>query len=325
MRRAAESLGRSRDAGRRSDPEARAGVLWRALRGVVGGKGTEVDLLRLGSTARWSTAARAGPDRPADARLSPFRRQFTALKGLEFDNVVLVDFPDRERAVPDGVAGFVDGPGSTLAHRAAEPLGPGHAARATRVPPASTTRWSRSGSPTSPTTASGGSRWACASGSDWPPRCSPSRGCWCSTSRPTVWTRPASTTCTASSPGSPRRDRGGPVQPPDGRPRRAVLRGHHPRHRTGRLLRAGEQARRRERRARLPAAHLRPAAARRVAVDMPGLRVVLADAASGRTPSSWSAGRCRPWTSWSCGWCGPASRCESWRPWWRRSRPRSWP
>ena len=34
------------------------------------------------------------------------------------------------------------------------------------------------------------------------------------------------------------RDRGGALQPPDGRPRRAVLRGHHPRHRTGRLLRA---------------------------------------------------------------------------------------
>ena len=42
------------------------------------------------------------------------------------------------------------------------------------------------------------------------------------------------------------RHRGRPLQPPHGRPRRTVLRGHHPRHRTGRLLRPAEQAGRRE-------------------------------------------------------------------------------
>ena len=49
----------------------------------------------------------------------------------------------------------------------------------------------------------GATRWGCASGSAWPPRCWATRGCWSWTSPPTAWTPRASGgcgTCSARSP-----------------------------------------------------------------------------------------------------------------------------
>lgn len=74
-------------------PEADTGALWRAVRGVVGGRGTEVDVRGLARrlTARGSLVVDL-MDRPrADYVVSTVHRA----KGLEFDNVVLVDFPSR--------------------------------------------------------------------------------------------------------------------------------------------------------------------------------------------------------------------------------------
>ena len=100
----------------------------------------------------------------------------------------------RALAAPDGVAGFVDGPGLYPSLTARQNLAALAALRGRDARRrASTTCSIRSGSPTSPTTGSAASPSACASGSGSPPRCSPGRGCWCSTSRPTASTRPART------------------------------------------------------------------------------------------------------------------------------------
>ena len=65
-------------------------------------------------------------------------------------------------------------------------------------------RWRRSAWPSTPAAASAGSRSACASGWDWPPRCSVSRRCSSSTSRPTASTPRACTGCATSSGPRPR-------------------------------------------------------------------------------------------------------------------------
>ena len=57
------------------------------------------------------------------------------------------------------------------------------------------------------TAAPAATRSACASGSAWRPRCSATRGCWCSTSPPTAWTRRASAGCATSCARSPREGR----------------------------------------------------------------------------------------------------------------------
>ena len=92
------------------------------------------------------------------------------------------------------------------------------------------------------------SRSGCGSVSGSPPPCSPSRGCWCSTSRPTASTLPASGTSTGCSPSSRRGCDRRPLEPPDGRPRGAVRRGHHCSS-AGRVVFSGplQQAGRRER------------------------------------------------------------------------------
>ena len=117
---------------------------------------------------------------------------------------------------------------------------------------------------------------------------------------------------------------GDPVQPPDGRPRGAVLRGHHPRDRPGRLLRPAGQAGRREPRARLPAAHLGPG--RRA----PGRRGNARDRRArrrGGTPtracSSVRAPRARPGRAGAAPRAGAESRCASSLRSCRRWRPRS--
>lgn len=75
-------------------PDLSPGVLWRALRGAVGGRGTEVDLKRLVQRLR---GARPLDPELIDHPVTPFVVSTVhRAKGLEFDNVVLVDFPDRE-------------------------------------------------------------------------------------------------------------------------------------------------------------------------------------------------------------------------------------
>ena len=137
-------------------------------------------------------------------------------------------------------------------------------------------------------------------------------------------------------PRAPRTDRAGrrrhgrhPLQPPDGRPGRAVQRGHHPGHRPGGVLRPDQQARGRDRRARLPAAHVRrrspPGGSRRtrrrirVLPDDDLLQrqdaealLVRAVGPGARRPRR-AAGRAPAWPY--------ASSLRSWR----RSRRRSWP
>ena len=85
-----------------------------------------------------------------------------------------------------------------------------------RVPAGAVARGAR-GWPGSPPLADRRSRptpKACASASDWPPPwCAGPRSC-CSTSRPTVWTRPASTTCAPAPPSRRRGQHGVPLQPP---------------------------------------------------------------------------------------------------------------
>ena len=49
--------------------------------------------------------------------------------------------------------------------------------------------------PTRPAVGSAATPWACGSGSGSPAHCWPTRRCWCSTSRPTGWTRRASAGC----------------------------------------------------------------------------------------------------------------------------------
>ena len=70
-----------------------------------------------------------------------------------------------------------------------------------------------------------------------------------------------------------------------------------------------------------------PAAARRVAAETPELRVLPDDDCSSVTTPrrSWCGPRCRRWTTWSRAWSAPAWACASWRRSWRRSRRPSWP
>ena len=109
---------------------------------------------------------------------------------------------------------------------------------------------------------------------------------------------------------------------------RAVLGGHHPRHRPGRPS-PGRSASWPPRAASSTTGWSPPTppGARRLAAGTPGLRVRPA------TPRDRlrrrGARRTRPGArarrrSWR-GWCGPASRCASWPRWSRRSRPRSSP
>lgn len=78
-----------------------AKALWRATRSVLGSKGTEIDLTRL--------ARRLGAPRPLPPELvdDPAARFVVSTvhraKGLEFDNVVLVDFPQHPW-LEDGIA-----------------------------------------------------------------------------------------------------------------------------------------------------------------------------------------------------------------------------
>lgn len=74
-------------------PELDSALLWRALRGVERGRGTEIDLLRLAQRLRGSRPLTPElVDQPATpVVVSTVHRA----KGLEFENVVLVDFPER--------------------------------------------------------------------------------------------------------------------------------------------------------------------------------------------------------------------------------------
>lgn len=101
----------------------------------------------------------------------------------------------RTLALPDGVAGFVDGPGLYPSLTARQNLAALASLRGEGAGGVGG-RWSRSGSPTSPTTASAASRSECDSASGWPRRCSPILGCWCSTNRRTASILPAPATCT---------------------------------------------------------------------------------------------------------------------------------
>lgn len=74
-------------------PSADTAVLWRALRSIVGGRGSEIDLGRLATRLR---APRAVVPDLLDSPGSPFVVSTVhRAKGLEFDNVVLVDFPHK--------------------------------------------------------------------------------------------------------------------------------------------------------------------------------------------------------------------------------------
>lgn len=83
----------------RRSPERDSATLWRALRTVHGGRGTEIDIARIASRLR--TPRPLQPvfmDAPgAEYIVSTVHRA----KGLEFDNVVLVDFTDKPWAEPD--------------------------------------------------------------------------------------------------------------------------------------------------------------------------------------------------------------------------------
>lgn len=68
-------------------------VTWRVLRSTAGSKGSEVDIPQLAKRLR---APRALPPDLLDQPSSPFVvSTIHRAKGLEFDNVVLVDFPDK--------------------------------------------------------------------------------------------------------------------------------------------------------------------------------------------------------------------------------------
>ncbi|MEV5966801.1 UvrD-helicase domain-containing protein [Kribbella sp. NPDC051952] len=74
-------------------PELDSALLWRALRGVERGRGTEIDLLRLAQRLRGS---RPLPPELMDQPATPVVVSTVhRAKGLEFDNVVLVDFPEH--------------------------------------------------------------------------------------------------------------------------------------------------------------------------------------------------------------------------------------
>lgn len=81
-------------------PGLDAGALWRALRSVAGGRGREVDLCRLSAGLR-----RPRPLVPdlVDVPALPFVVSTVhRAKGLEFDNVVVVDFPEKHWLEDDG-------------------------------------------------------------------------------------------------------------------------------------------------------------------------------------------------------------------------------
>ncbi|MET7283833.1 UvrD-helicase domain-containing protein [Kribbella sp. NPDC005582] len=74
-------------------PELDSALIWRALRGVERGRGTEIDLLRLAQRLRGSRPLppELGDQPATTVVVSTVHRA----KGLEFDNVVLVDFPEH--------------------------------------------------------------------------------------------------------------------------------------------------------------------------------------------------------------------------------------
>lgn len=75
-------------------PDLDAAIIWRALRVLGGSQGSEVDLLRLADRLRGS---RPLPAELLDQSSAPFVVSTVhRAKGLEFDNVVLVDFPVRD-------------------------------------------------------------------------------------------------------------------------------------------------------------------------------------------------------------------------------------
>jgi len=80
-------------------PEVDPAVLWRALRSVTGGRGREVDIAALARGLRRSRPLVPDLIEPIGTPLvvSTIHRA----KGLEFDNVVYVDFPDKPWLVQD--------------------------------------------------------------------------------------------------------------------------------------------------------------------------------------------------------------------------------
>ncbi|MFW6773196.1 UvrD-helicase domain-containing protein [Nocardioides sp. CPCC 205120] len=76
-------------------PDIDVATTWRSLRGAVGGRGSELDLPRL------ATRLRTRRPLPPELLVAPTGTVVVSTvhraKGLEFDNVVLVDFPERTR------------------------------------------------------------------------------------------------------------------------------------------------------------------------------------------------------------------------------------
>lgn len=80
-------------------PDADAAAAWRALRSLVGARGTEITVSSIANRVR--AGRRLLPDLTqsptADVVVSTVHRA----KGLEFDNVVILDFPPRGKAAAD--------------------------------------------------------------------------------------------------------------------------------------------------------------------------------------------------------------------------------
>ena len=106
--------------------------------------------------------------------------------------------PRSAKAVLPQVGTLVEGPAAYLhLSRAREPraLRRDGLRRVAAARPGWTTCSSASGSASRGTAGCAATPWACGSGSGSPPRCCGHRGCWCSTSPPTAWTRRASARC----------------------------------------------------------------------------------------------------------------------------------
>lgn len=88
---------------REVSPEADAAARWRALKSLAGGRGRELDAVSLVSnlSSRYSVPPDLTDFQADDAVVSTIHRA----KGLEFDNVVLVDFADGGREQSAEVAG----------------------------------------------------------------------------------------------------------------------------------------------------------------------------------------------------------------------------
>ncbi|MFF0903448.1 UNVERIFIED_CONTAM: AAA family ATPase [Kocuria sp. CPCC 205316] len=80
-------------------PGLDAAIVWRTLKSAAGGKGSEIDIPRLVNRLK---ARRALPPDLLDAPSAPFVvSTIHRAKGLEFDNVVLIDFPEKSWADDD--------------------------------------------------------------------------------------------------------------------------------------------------------------------------------------------------------------------------------